>query len=201
MSIEARPSTVDILNQLAADFIRRDLAHHQTDASALDGRSISIDGREMVNFGSCSYMGLETHPALKAGVRDATERFGTQFSSSRAFISLGLYEPLEAMLRQIFQRPVVISASTTLGHMAALPVLIRDEDAVILDLQVHHSVQTAAQLLKARGIPLHVIRHNDMEQLETKIRQLQNRHRRIWYLADGVYSMFGDYAPSITCAS
>lgn len=195
MSADVRPSTVDILNQLAVDFIRRDLAHHQTDVADLDGRVISVGGRSMVNFGSCSYMGLETHPALKAGVKEAVERFGTQFSSSRAFISHGMYDPLEGMLRQMFQKPVVVSASTTLGHMAALPVLIRDEDAVILDLQVHHSVQTAAQLLKARGIPLHIIRHNDMEQLEGKIRQLQNRHRRIWYLADGVYSMFGDYAP------
>ncbi|MEZ4464970.1 MAG: aminotransferase class I/II-fold pyridoxal phosphate-dependent enzyme [bacterium] len=100
------------------------------------------------------------------------------------------------MLGQIFHKPLLVSASTTLGHMAALPVLVRDEDAVILDLQVHHSVQTAAQLLKARGIPLHIIRHNDMDQfLELKIRHLQNRHRRIWYLADGVYSMFGDFAP------
>ena len=195
MKREARPSPVDILNQMAVDFIRRDLAHHHTDQSPLNGRTITVRDREMVNFGSCSYMGLETHPDLAEGVIDAVRKYGTQFSSSRAFISLGLYEPLEGMLRQMFDRPVIVSATTTLGHFAALPVLIHDDDAVILDLQVHHSVQTASQLLKARGIPLHIIRHNDMDQLEDKIRKLQNRHPRIWYLADGVYSMFGDYTP------
>lgn len=195
MSREAKPSATDILNQMAVDFIRRDLAAHYTDDTAMNGRVISLHGREMVNFGSCSYMGFETHPALARGAAEAAERYGTQFSSSRAFVSLGLYTPLEEMLGEIFGKPLLVSASTTLGHMAALPVVVRDEDAVILDLQVHHSVQTAAQLLKARGVPMHIIRHNDMEQLERKIQQLQNRHRRIWYMADGVYSMFGDVAP------
>ncbi|MCA9543240.1 MAG: GNAT family N-acetyltransferase [Myxococcales bacterium] len=195
MSREPRPSTIDILDQMAQDFIRRDLALHSTDDAPMDGRSISVGGKPLVNFGSCSYMGFETHPDLAEGAAAAAKRYGTQFSSSRAFISLGLYEVLEGMLHEIFQKPLLVSASTTLGHMAALPVLVRDDDAVVLDLQVHHSVQTAAQLLKARGVPLHIIRHNDMDQLERKIRQLRGKHRRVWYMADGVYSMFGDVAP------
>ncbi len=195
MSREARDSTADILDQMAQDFIRRDLALHYTDDTPLDGRSIGLEGRSMINFGSCSYMGFETHPALARGAAEAAMRYGTQFSSSRAFCSLGLYAELERLLGQIFERPLLISASTTLGHMSAIPGVVGDDDAVILDLQVHHSVQTAAQLVKARGVPLHVVRHNDMDQLERKIRRLQNRHPRIWYMADGVYSMFGDVAP------
>jgi len=31
--------------------------------------------------------------------------------------------------------------------------------------------------------------------LETKIRELTNKADKIWYMADGVYSMFGDFAP------
>lgn len=195
MAPRPRPAAIDILDQMATDFIRRDVAQHAADPVPTDGRHVSVGGRAMLNFGSCSYLGLETHPALKAGVEDAVRRFGTQFSSSRAYISHGLYGPLEALLAQIFERPVVVASSTTLGHIAALPVLVGDDDAVILDHQVHHSVQSAAQLLKARGVPLHVIRHNDMAQLERKIADLQGRHRHIWYFADGVYSMFGDFAP------
>lgn len=188
-------SPYDVLGQIADDFLRRDLACHHTDLGPHDGRMIAIRDRPLVHFGSCSYLGLEKHPALAQGVMEAVQTYGTQFSSSRAFISVGLYQPLEAALREMYQRPVVVTPSTTLGHFAALPVLIGDQDAVILDLQVHHSVQTAAQLLKARGIPLHVIHHNDMNHLEAKVRQLQGKHRKIWYFADGVYSMYGDFAP------
>src|SRR3712207_7635534 len=47
------------------------------------------------SFGSCSYLGLEVHPALRAGVVDAVERFGTQFSSSRAYVSPPRYAEAE----------------------------------------------------------------------------------------------------------
>lgn len=195
MSREVRDASADILDQMARDFIRRDLALHYTDDDPLDGRGIRVGGRPLINFGSCSYMGFETHPALKRAAADAALRYGTQFSSSRAFISLGLYRELERLLGEIFRKPLMVSASTTLGHMAAIPAIVGDDDAVVLDLQVHHSVQTAAQLVKARGVPIHIVRHNDLDQLERKIRRLQGRHRRIWYMADGVYSMFGDLAP------
>jgi len=66
---------------------------------------------------------------------------------------------------------------------------------VILDFQVHASVQTAAQLLKARGIPIHLVHHNNTAELERKIQNLKSKHEKIWYLADGVYSMHGDFAP------
>ncbi|MFN3202181.1 MAG: aminotransferase class I/II-fold pyridoxal phosphate-dependent enzyme [Bradymonadia bacterium] len=193
--LETRQTTHDVLGQIADDYLRRDLACHATDLGPHDGRIISIGQRDMVNFGSCSYLGLEKHPALIEGVVQAVQTYGTQFSSSRAFVSVGLYTPLEARLSQIFHQPVVVTPSTTLGHFAALPVLVDDQDAVVLDLQVHHSVQTAAQQLKARGIPIHIIRHNDMDHLERKIRQLRGRHRKVWYFADGVYSMYGDFAP------
>jgi len=41
------------------------------------------DGRKMVEFVSCSYLGLETHPALKKADIDAIERFGVQVSVAR----------------------------------------------------------------------------------------------------------------------
>jgi hypothetical protein len=37
-----------------------------------------------------------------------------------------------------------------------------------------------------------MVRHNDMEKLEEKILSLKNKHSKIWYLGDGVYSMYGD---------
>lgn len=181
--------------QVSTDALARGVAHLSTEDETLEGRTVSVDGRELVNFGSCSYLGLEHHPAIVEGVVDAVRRFGSQFSSSRAYLSIGQYTELEALLDQIFERPTLACPSTTLGHVAALPVLVDDGDAIILDQQVHHSVQTATQLLKARGVPVHIVRHNRMDRLEALVRELENKHERVWYLADGVYSMYGDAAP------
>lgn len=171
------------------------IAHQATEDESLTGRKITIQRQELVNFGSCSYLGWEQHPAIKAGLIDAVERYGSQFSSSRAYVSLGLYEELEDELSKIFGGPVIATASTSLGHISALPVLVGETDAVILDHQVHASVSTAAQLLKARGNRLEMIRHNHMGMLETRLQKLAQSHDKIWYLADGLYSMYGDFAP------
>ena len=188
-------SSLAVLKQVVADGATRGLGQLTTEDDQLSGRTFTVRGRKVVNFGSCSYLGLERNPALIEGTIDAVRRFGTQFSSSRAYASVGLYEELEASLAALYSRPVLVTPTTTLGHLAALPVLVGERDAVILDLQVHASVQMAAQQLKARGIPLHLIRHNDMGALERSLVQFNARHERIWYMADGIYSMYGDSAP------
>jgi 7-keto-8-aminopelargonate synthetase-like enzyme len=186
---------IEVMNQIMNDGLKKQLTHQFTENENISGSEICIGGEELINFGSCSYLGLEFHPNLKKGVQEAVEKFGTQFSSSRAYLSIGLYQKLEAELTRIFEQPVIATASTTLGHMAALPVLIRENDAVIIDLQVHSSVQMAVQILKARKVNTYVIPHNDMESLENKIKSLRDKHQKIWYLADGIYSMYGDCAP------
>src|SRR5258707_10545550 len=80
-------------------------------------------------------------------------------------------------------------------HLSAIPTLISEHDAVILDQQVHHSVQVAVEHVRAVGASVERLRHNDMQALENRLNDLTPRYQRVWYLADGVYSMFGDLAP------
>ncbi|MCA8973099.1 MAG: aminotransferase class I/II-fold pyridoxal phosphate-dependent enzyme, partial [Planctomycetes bacterium] len=174
---------------------QRGILHQTVTERTLDGRMVTVDDRDTVNFGSCSTLGLETHPDLIAGTIAATLRFGTQFSSSRVYASVSLYAELEGLLRELFGKPVVVCASTTLGHCAALPTIVGDRDAVIVDMQAHSSMQMAVGLLRARGVKATVIRHNDMDSLAQKITELEAEHERVWYIADGLYSMYGDYAP------
>ena len=96
---------VNTLNQIMEDGLKRDLLHHHTEDDQLNGRTITLNNKELLNFGSCSYLGLEQHPTLKKGVMDAVQKFGTQFSSSRTYASLGLYQELEGMLQEIFRKP------------------------------------------------------------------------------------------------
>src|SRR3712207_6004380 len=82
--------------------VRRGLGHNDGQGAALDGRHITVLGRRLVNFGSCSYLGLETDPRLKAAVHEAVGRYGTQFSSSRTYASAPLYRDAEAELAELF---------------------------------------------------------------------------------------------------
>src|SRR5689334_10991572 len=165
------------------------------DDEPLNGRTLSLGGTEVVNFGSCSYLGLEMDDRLRQGVVDAVMRYGTQFSSSRTYLSAPPYKELEGLLDEMFGGAAMVAPTTSLGHLATLPVLVGSRDAILLDHQVHHSVQIAANQLRLSGVDTEVIRHNSMDRLEQMIERLAPRHERIWFMADGVYSMFADFSP------
>jgi len=158
---------------------------------------IQVNKNTLINFGSCSYLGLEYDERLKNGAKKAIDDYGTQFSASRAYVSCELYQQLEQNLEKMTKCNVVVTPTTTLGHISTIPVLVGDDDIVILDHQVHASVQTAVQLLKARGIKIEMIRHNNMDMLENRIIKLQSQYSKVWYMADGIYSMYGDSADMV----
>lgn len=171
------------------------IIHLSDETELMDGRHITIKGKETINFGTCGYIGIEMDDRLKEGVIDATRKYGTAFASTRVYVNIKLYEEMENLLRRMFNKPVLLLANVTLSHVSNIPILVKDDDAVILDTMVHDSVQTAVQLLKARNIKIEVIRHNRMDHLENKINELKDQYKKIWYMADGIYSMYGDKAP------
>jgi 7-keto-8-aminopelargonate synthetase-like enzyme len=184
-----------ILDEMLTEAAGRGLLLRTPDDQPLDGRTLSLAGRSKLNFGSCSYLGLELDSRMRDAVCAAVMRYGTQFSSSRTYMSAPLYPKLEESLGLMFGGHVLVVPSTSLGHIAALPVLIGADDAVVLDQQVHHSVQSAVNQLRPQGTTVELVRHSDLDHLERMIARLGPRHKRIWYLADGVYSMFADHAP------
>ena len=182
-------------DEVISDGVRRGMLHNVVEDDRLDGRLVTLGGRHVVNFGSCSYLGLEMHPMLRAGVIDAVERFGTQFSSSRAYLSAPGYAEAEAELADLFGRPAILTPSTTMGHVATLPTVLGSDDVLLLDHQVHHSVQTAAKLAQAQGTRVELVPHNDLRTVRRRIEELRRNHRHIWYALDGLYSMYADFAP------
>lgn len=161
-----------------------------------DGSTLTIDGREVANFGNCSYLGLATDDRLKRGAIEAVERFGPLYSSSQVYAAVDLYPELESMLARISGAPaVVLPPTTTLGHLACLPVVVGPDDAVVLDSHSHASLQLTMQVLAGRGVPVRPVPHNDLDALEGALEEVASTHHRVWYVADGVYSMLGDLAP------
>lgn len=166
-----------------------------TEDEVYDSTTITFGNKKHVNFGSYSYLNLEHDLRLKDAAIDAIQRFGIQYPSSRTYVSTTLYGELECLMEQIFENPIVLATTTTLAHMAAMPILVEEGDVIIMDQQVHSSVQFMINNLKQHGVPFVVVRHNNMEQLEKKIQELSKTYKRVWYMCDGVYSMYGDAAP------
>src|SRR5690554_3594064 len=70
-----------------------------------DGSTIRVDGRDLVNFGNCSYLGLSVDPRLKRAAIEAIERFGPLYASSQMYAAVELYVELETLLAKMTDAP------------------------------------------------------------------------------------------------
>ncbi|MEQ8473271.1 MAG: aminotransferase class I/II-fold pyridoxal phosphate-dependent enzyme [Marinoscillum sp.] len=166
-----------------------------TEDEYFTGRHVTINQNKLLHFGTTGYLGLEQDERVKKAAVDAIMKYGTQFPLSKTYLSHSLYAELEEKLLQMYGYEVIITKNSTLGHMGVMPTIVRDQDAIILDHQVHWSVQNVSQIIKAKGLPIEMVKHNDMDMLESRIKKLSQSRQKIWYFADGIYSMYGDVAP------
>tara|TARA_R110001583_G_scaffold192614_1_gene359339 strand:+ start:52408 stop:54816 length:2409 start_codon:yes stop_codon:yes gene_type:complete len=186
---------LDSVNDVFTDAIQEGVLHLYAEGGRFSGRTIGVKDRTLFHFGTTGYLGLEQDSRLKSAAIRAIQLYGTQFPLSKSYISHPLYRALEEAMAQMYQCETIITKNSTLGHLGVIPSVVDDGDAIILDHQVHWSVQSASKVLKTRSVPIDMIRHNDLNMLEDKIKTYANTRQRIWYMADGIYSMFGDYAP------
>lgn len=193
--VNAPASYADAIMETVATGVKAGVAMKvATEGSSLGAAEIVLNGERVLNFGGCSYLALEKRLELRAGVIDAVQRYGTQLSFSRMFVENCLYVELEGLLERMTQRPTVATPTTSLGHIAALPAIVREGDIVLIDRAAHASLHTAVHLLHGVVRSCKSIEHNDLDEVRYYARRARAK-KRVWYIIDGVYSMHGDVAP------
>jgi len=167
--------------------------------SALGGPQqarVTRNGRELWNFSSNDYLGLATHPALKAAAMAECERSGFGSGASRLICgTLAAHEELDSTIAEFKQTPAALSFSS--GYAAAMgtiPALCGAGDVIILDKLSHACLVDAARL---SGAVLRVFPHNDLSKLESHLKWARTKHptAKILVVAESIYSMDGDRAP------
>jgi 7-keto-8-aminopelargonate synthetase-like enzyme len=161
---------------------------------AFHGSTIVLRGQEVTNFGLCSYLALGDDPRLVDAGIDAIRRYGNSYSSSTAYTALPQYGPLRQRFQAMLGAPSLVAASTTLAHMAALPVLVREGDTVAIDSLSHASLLAVVPTLRDNGATVHQLPHSDLQELREIAGAAPGR---TWYLFDGLYSMQGVTAPAV----
>lgn len=184
------------VEQVHREARRRGTSFRVCENERITGRSLRLDGRDLLSFSSCSYLGLELDSRVIEGCVDAARRYGAQFASSRAYVSPPVYREAEDAMRRIFGAPTLLVPSTTLAHQIALPVLATERDAILVDNQAHRSLQIGAALAQGGGATVETIPHRDLDdRLLDTLERLSRAHRTVFFAIDGIYSMYGDIAP------
>jgi len=176
---------------------RRMYAYFRTVRSGQDP-VVRMNGADVIMLGSNNYLGLTSHPEVKAAARDALDLYGSGTAGSR-FLNgtLAIHEELEEALARFMGRDRALTFST--GFQVNLGVLssIADRsDTLILDNLDHACIIDGARLSFGRVLKY---AHNDMGSLEERLRSLEEE-RGAMIVVDGVFSMEGDLAdlPAIT---
>jgi 7-keto-8-aminopelargonate synthetase-like enzyme len=170
--------------------------------TARDGKQVTLtDGSEAVEFVSCSYLGLETHPDLIAAATEAMQRFGLHFSTSRNRGRPPYLRELEDLLSVMYGGAQVAAfTSVSNVHLGLLPLLgagalpsypVADAGvAFLVEKTAHASIQVIRGVLEQIG-PTRRFDMTDPTALPTAVHEAAATGRTPIVLVDGVGSMGG----------
>ena len=153
----------------------------------------TINGRELINFATYNYIGMCGDPQVTAAAKSATDLYGTSACASRLISGeKPIHRELERELADFIgvEDSIVMVGGhatnvTTIGH------LFGNNDLVIYDSLSHNSIMQGCFL---SGASLVAFPHNDIQALETILRDRRHRYQRVLIAIEGVYSTDGDIA-------
>jgi 8-amino-7-oxononanoate synthase len=156
------------------------------------GTRSQIEGREVINFSSYDYLGLNGAPEVTAAAKTAIDRYGVSASASRHVAGeRPVHRTLEAALAVHYgvdDCVVIVSGYAT--NLGVIGQLAGQKDLVVCDAVVHNSAVMGGVLSGAarRSFP-----HNDLDALERLLASTRDKFERALIVVEGLYSMDGDY--------
>ena len=153
---------------------------------------VTIDGRQVLMFGSNSYLGLTNDPRIKEAAIAAVRKYGSGCAGSR-FLNgtLDIHIELENRLaKYVGKESAVVFSTGFQANLGALSTLCGRNDYLILDEYDHASIIDGSRLAFTKTIKY---AHNDMTDLEQKLSRLPASSIKL-IVIDGVFSMEGDIA-------
>lgn len=153
---------------------------------------VKIHGKDVVMFGSNSYMGLTNHPHVKEAAIKATQKYGSGCAGSR-FLNgtLDIHIQLEEKLANFLGKEAALIFSTGFqANLGVIGALTGRHDYILIDEYDHASIYEGTRLNFSKVLKF---KHNNMESLEKRLSGLPENAIKL-IVVDGVFSMEGDIA-------
>jgi len=145
-------------------------------------------GRDVIMLGTNSYLGLATHPRVKAAAAAAVEKYGSGCSGSPMLNgTLDLHQQLRGRLARFMHKQDALLFST--GYQTNLGVvstLVGPDDVVLMDERDHASLIDGARLARATIVRY---RHADVASLEQELNKYPYQAKLV--VTDSLFSMEG----------
>jgi len=151
---------------------------------------VKINGKDVLMFGSNSYLGLTNHPKIKEAAKKAIDKYGTGCAGSR-FLNgtLDIHIELENRLARLVGKDGALCYSTGFQvNLGVVSVLAGRNDYILLDELDHASIIEGSRLSFSKVLKF---AHNDMKALEAKLKKCEPDSIKV-IVVDGIFSMEGD---------
>jgi glycine C-acetyltransferase len=161
--------------------------------SGEQGAHATFDGRPVVNLSSNNYLGLTTHPKLRAAALKAIDDLGVGSGAVRTIAgTMDIHLELERQLATFKHvEAVVVFQSGFTANAGTVSSILTREDVIISDELNHASIIDGARLSRAT---IKVFPHKDVAAARKILEELPAAQRKL-LITDGVFSMDGDLAP------
>ncbi len=158
-------------------------------------REMVVGGKQVINFGSDSFLGLDQDPRVQAALVRGIHHWGSHNGASRAFASVRANEVAEEKLAAwLGTEAVLIYPSVSLANLGAIPGLVCRRDLLVIDEHAHNSMQEGAKIAQANGARIEPFSHCDPDDLD-RVLTASAPYRVAVVAIDGVYSMSGELPP------
>ncbi len=153
----------------------------------------TFDHNSVVNLSSNNYLGLTTHPKLRAAALKAVEQYGAGSGSVRTIAgTMELHMELERRLAAFKQvEAVVVFQSGFTANAGTVSAILGKDDAIVSDELNHASIIDGSRLSRAT---IKVFPHKDADAARRILKELPASQRKL-LITDGVFSMDGDLGP------
>jgi len=160
----------------------------------ISGTEAVVNGRRMILAGSNNYLGLSFDSDCIEAACHAARQDGTGTTGSRmANGTFSGHVALEQELADYFgRRRAIVFSTGYIANLAILSTVVGPGEVILLDADCHASIYDGCRLGGAEVIRF---RHNDIEDLEKRLRRLEKRDTNVLLVVEGLYSMLGDRAP------
>lgn len=153
-----------------------------------------VNGKEVINLGSYNYVGMSGHPKTVEAACEAARKYGTSASGSRTLAGeKTLYQELEhAIAGWKHTDDAIVLTGGYATNLTFIGNFCSKGDLILYDALSHNSIVQGCQLSTAES---KAFPHNDIHALESILKNIEGKYRKVLLVVEGVYSMDGDIAP------
>jgi glycine C-acetyltransferase len=160
------------------------------------GRTI-IDGKERIMLCANNYLSLSNHPKVKQAAIDAVKSHGAGSGSVRPIAgNMDIHNELEETIARFKNREAALYYQTGFAvNSGLIPQLAGKNDSIISDQLNHGSIIDGVRLSGVKKENRTIYAHNDMGELEDRLKEATKKSEKTLVISDGVFSMDGDITP------